>query len=60
LITLTFVPGGPDPMTNGLLNFKPSTVVASVLIADEVVAIKNPAKLESCRKREINLQMATV
>src|SRR6266404_3260740 len=29
-ITFRFVPGGPDPMTNGLGNLSPSTVVASV------------------------------
>jgi len=27
---LRFVPGGPDPITNGFGNFSPSTVVASV------------------------------
>jgi hypothetical protein len=32
LITFTFVPGGPDPMTNGFLKFRPSTVVAKVLM----------------------------
>src|ERR1700719_4383459 len=30
VITLRFVPGGPDPMTNGFGSFRPSTVVASV------------------------------
>src|SRR2546421_1317937 len=29
-MTFRFVPGGPDPMTNGFGNFRPSTVVASV------------------------------
>src|ERR1700738_3064161 len=29
-MTLRFVPGGPEPMTNGFGNFSPSTVVASV------------------------------
>ena len=26
-MTLAFVPGGPEPMTNGLGSFRPSTVV---------------------------------
>jgi hypothetical protein len=30
VMTLRFVPGGPDPMTNGFGNLSPSTVVASV------------------------------
>src|SRR5947208_12706048 len=30
LMTLRFVPGGPEPITNGFGNFNPSTVVASV------------------------------
>src|SRR4051812_28965352 len=30
VITFRFVPGGPDPITNGFGNFNPSTVVASV------------------------------
>src|SRR5205814_5734914 len=29
-ITFAFVPGGPEPMTNGLGSFNPLTVVASV------------------------------
>src|SRR2546423_11465318 len=29
-MTFRFVPGGPEPMTKGLGNFRPSTVVASV------------------------------
>src|SRR5580658_7816747 len=29
-MTLRFVPGGPDPITNGFGSFKPSTVVFSV------------------------------
>ena len=30
LMTLRFVPGGPDPITNGLGSLRPSTVVARV------------------------------
>src|SRR5688572_754326 len=30
LMTLRFVPGGPEPMTKGLGSLRPSTVVASV------------------------------
>src|SRR5947207_11556670 len=33
VMTFRFVPGGPDPMTNGFGSFRPSTVVASVGIA---------------------------
>jgi hypothetical protein len=29
-ITFRFVPGGPDPITNGFGNVRPSTVVANV------------------------------
>src|SRR3954470_23921670 len=36
LITLRFVPGGPEPMTKGLGSFRPSTVVASVGITEAV------------------------
>src|SRR5436190_6891807 len=35
LITLRFVPGGPEPMTKGLGSFRPSTVVASVGMGKE-------------------------
>src|SRR5687767_5535916 len=31
-MTFRFVPGGPEPMTNGLGSLRPSTVVASVAI----------------------------
>src|SRR6201746_2238036 len=34
LMTLRLVPGGPEPMTNGLGSFRPSTVVASVGMAE--------------------------
>jgi hypothetical protein len=33
----TFVPGGPDPITKGFVNFRPSTVVARVLMFGELV-----------------------
>ena len=32
-MTLAFVPGGPEPMTNGLGSFRPLTVVARVGIS---------------------------
>src|SRR5207249_9985108 len=36
VMTLRFVPGGPDPITNGFGSFNPSTVVASVGILDSL------------------------
>src|SRR5476651_1942553 len=33
LMTLRLVPGGPEPMTKGLGNFRPSTMVARVGMA---------------------------
>src|SRR5581483_11950737 len=37
VMTLRFVPGGPEPMTNGFGNFNPSTVVASVGMTDSLL-----------------------
>src|SRR5256885_16653699 len=34
VMTLRFVPGGPEPITNGFGSFNPSTVVASVAITN--------------------------
>src|SRR5580700_8834276 len=48
-ITLAFVPGGPEPMMNGLGSFIPSTVVASVGIVqlNSVPATSAPAVVAS-------------
>src|SRR5256885_16970212 len=37
VITLRFVPGGPEPITNGFGSFSPSTVVARVAMAKSFV-----------------------
>src|SRR5258708_13923393 len=40
LITLKFVPGGPEPIIKGLGSFRPLTVVARVDISDSFVSVR--------------------
>src|SRR3954471_16580338 len=53
VITLRFVPGGPEPITNGFGSFNPSTVVASVAITNSFAK----PRLLSLRRAEFDTKM---
>src|SRR5947209_3740505 len=54
VMTLRFVPGGPEPITNGFGSFNPSTVVASVAIW---ASFEKP-RLLACQARKFDTKMS--
>src|ERR1051325_1367090 len=60
VMTLRFVPGGPEPMMNGFGNFNPSTVVARVGMAVSLgIYLRSFSKfrhVNSTQKSKIKIQ----